>query len=101
MFLMAIITFFAGQLVWRDRDERMDEIRDSLPMRDWLFYSSKLLTLLIAIFAIMLVAILAGVIVQAFRGYTRFHSTSTRSRSCCGTSRRWRAIASQRFSSMW
>jgi len=72
MFLMAIITFFAGQLVWRDRDERMDEIRDSLPMRDWLFYTSKLLTLLIAIFTIMVVAILAGVIVQAFRGYTRF-----------------------------
>ena len=72
MFLVAIITFFAGQLVWRDRDERVDEVQDSLPMKDWLLYSSKLAALLVSVFLILVVAVMAGVIVQAAKGYTRF-----------------------------
>jgi ABC-type transport system involved in multi-copper enzyme maturation permease subunit len=72
MFLIAIITFFAGQLVWRDRDERMDEIQDSLPMRDWLLYTSKFSALALSIFAILSTTIAVGVAVQAYRGYTRF-----------------------------
>jgi len=71
-FLIAIITFFAGQLVWRDSDERMDEIQDSLPMRDWLLYASRLSALIVSIFLILSSTILAGMAVQAWRGYTRF-----------------------------
>ncbi len=72
IFLIAIVTFFAGQLVWRDRDERTDEIQDSLPMRDWLLYTSKLSALLVSIFAILSTTIFVGIAVQAFKGYTRF-----------------------------
>jgi ABC-type transport system involved in multi-copper enzyme maturation permease subunit len=72
MFLIAIITFFAGQLVWRDRDERMDEIQDSLPMRDWLLYTSKFSALVLSLFAILSTTIAVGMAVQAYRGYTRF-----------------------------
>ncbi len=72
LFLIAIVTFFAGELVWREREERMDEIQDSLPMRDWLLYVSKLSALLVSIFTILASTIAVGVIVQAFRGYTRF-----------------------------
>lgn len=72
LFLVAIITFFAGQLVWRERDERVDEIQDSLPVRDWLLYASKLAALLTAVAAILIVAVADGMIVQAFNGYTRF-----------------------------
>jgi ABC-type transport system involved in multi-copper enzyme maturation permease subunit len=72
VFLIAIVTFFAGQLVWRDSEERMDEIQDSLPMRDWLLYLSKISALLVSIFLILCTTIGAGILVQAYRGYTRF-----------------------------
>ncbi len=71
-FLVAIITFFAGQLIWRERDERVDEMQDSLPMRDWLLYAAKFSALAATVVTILSTAVLDGVIVQAFSGYTRF-----------------------------
>jgi ABC-2 type transport system permease protein len=72
LFLVALITYFAGQLVWRERDERTDEMQDSLPVRDWLLYLAKFTALVVAVFAIILIVIPASVAVQAWHGYTRF-----------------------------
>ena len=46
MFLVAIITYYAGVLVWKDRDTRMDEITDSLPTPEWVSYASRLTALI-------------------------------------------------------
>ncbi|MDX2151951.1 MAG: M1 family aminopeptidase [Bryobacteraceae bacterium] len=72
MFVIALLTYFAGQLVWKERDERVSEIYDSLPVRDWVLYLAKLLVLLAANFLILTAAVVSGVIVQASKGYTRF-----------------------------
>ncbi len=72
IFLIALLTYFAGQLVWKEREDRVSEIYDSLPVRDWVLYIAKLATLLGALSLILLAAITAGVIVQAAKGYTRF-----------------------------
>lgn len=71
-FLIALITYFAGQLVWKEREDRVDEIQDSLPVRDWVYYAAKFTVLLGAIVLILVAAIGAGVAVQAYRDYTRF-----------------------------
>ena len=34
--------FYAGVLVWKDRDERMDEIVDATPMPEWISYATRL-----------------------------------------------------------
>ena len=34
--MLIIITFYAGELVWRERDTRLDQIHDALPMPTWL-----------------------------------------------------------------
>ena len=36
LFMLIIITFYAGELVWRERDARLDQIADALPMPTWL-----------------------------------------------------------------
>ncbi|MEO8660280.1 MAG: M1 family aminopeptidase [Bryobacteraceae bacterium] len=72
MFLVALLTYFAGQLVWRERDDRVDEIHDSLPVRDWVLYAAKLVVLLVGILLILGVSVAAGMIVQTAKGYTRF-----------------------------
>lgn len=72
IFLIAIITYFGGQLIWRERDDRMDEILDSLPTPEWLLYAAKFAALVVVVVLILGVAVLDGVLVQAFNGYTRF-----------------------------
>ncbi len=37
-----MVTYYAGVLVWKERDARMDEIEDALPHPDWPSYASKL-----------------------------------------------------------
>jgi ABC-type transport system involved in multi-copper enzyme maturation permease subunit len=72
MFLVAIITYFAGLLVWKDRDTGMDEIVDSQPSPEWVSYASRLTALMGLVFIILAVVMVAGVIVQAAMGYHRF-----------------------------
>src|SRR5215470_7222584 len=72
MFLVAIITYFAGLLVWKDRDTGMDEIVDSQPSPEWVSYASRLTALLGLVFIILAVVMTAGIIVQAALGYHRF-----------------------------
>src|SRR5439155_17813496 len=45
LFVLVITAFYAGELVWRERDARMAQIVDSLPPPTWLGFAAKLLTL--------------------------------------------------------
>jgi len=72
LFILAIITFFAGVLVWKDRDQHMDEIADSLPTPEWVAYLSRLTALAVVVLLVQLLALASGVIVQACYGYHRF-----------------------------
>jgi ABC-2 type transport system permease protein len=73
-FLIAITTYLAGMLVWKEREWRMDEIHDALPYPEWLSYGSKLTALIGAILIIHSVAILAGMAVQTWHGYHRYQT---------------------------
>ena len=72
MFLVGMITFYAGVLVWKDRDTRMDEIHDALPVPDWLSYVSRLTALVSIVLLVELVAMASGVVVQTWLGYHRY-----------------------------
>jgi ABC-2 type transport system permease protein len=72
LFVIAIITFFAGMLVWKERDARMDEIHDALPYPDWISYSSKLIAIIGSVLIILALAMFAGIAVQAWQGYHRY-----------------------------
>jgi hypothetical protein len=67
-----MITYYAGVLVWKDRDRRIDEIVDSLPTPEWVAYLSRLAALAVTVLLVQLLALLTGVIVQASYGYHRF-----------------------------
>ena len=72
MFLIGMVTYYAGVLVWKERDARMDEICDAAPQSGWTAFASKFTALLGIILVILSIAILAGVITQASHGYMRF-----------------------------
>lgn len=71
-FILTIVTYCAGVLVWKDRDERMDEINDSLPTPEWVSYASRLVPLIAMVTLIQLAAMVSGMAVQAYHHYFRF-----------------------------
>jgi aminopeptidase N len=72
--LMPIIIaiFYAGELVWRDRDRRMHEIVDATAAPDWAHLLPKILAISLVLASTALVAVLTGMAVQALKGYWRF-----------------------------
>jgi len=64
--------FFAGELLWRERDASLDEIADAVPVPDWVPLLGKLLglTLVLAVFVTALMA--AGMISQLILGHHDF-----------------------------
>jgi ABC-type transport system involved in multi-copper enzyme maturation permease subunit len=72
VFMIPLVVFFAGALVWKDREDRIDEIVDVSPTPEWIAYSSRLVALLILTLLIELFALLSGMVVQAAHGYHRF-----------------------------
>jgi ABC-2 type transport system permease protein len=72
LFIFAILTFFSGALVWKERDARCDEIHDAAPTRNWIPFAGKYVALMLAVACIEILCILAGVAVQAAHGYTRY-----------------------------
>ena len=72
LFLFIIITLYAGEVIWRERDTRFEQIHDSLPLRDWADFVSKFLALALVQALLVTVILLSGVLSQAMSGYFRF-----------------------------
>ena len=72
LFILSFIIFYAGVLVWRDRDAKINEIKDATPVKTSMLFLSKLLAVGIAIFLILSIAILFGIISQICFGYYNF-----------------------------
>jgi len=71
LFILIIITFYSGELIWRERDARTHEITDTLPVPDWLPYFAKLFALLLVQVLLMVVVMLTGMGIQLAKGYTK------------------------------
>jgi len=72
LFMLIIITFYAGELIWRERDNKLDGIIHSMPIPNWMLYSSKLSALMMLGVFLMLVVMIFGMFVQIFKGYFNF-----------------------------
>ena len=67
-----LIVFFAGELVWRERDARLSENVDATAVPEWALFTGKFLGLALVLAAFMAVVMLVGMIVQMIRGYYDF-----------------------------
>ncbi len=72
LFLIAILVFYSGLLVWKERDNKMDEIYDALPFPGWVSYVAKFIALVGIIAIVQLLGIAMGMLAQAINGYTNF-----------------------------
>lgn len=72
LFLFAITTYYAGELVWRERDARMSQIADALPIPTWLPFLSKLGALFLVQALLLAVVMVTGLCIQVAYGYHHF-----------------------------
>jgi aminopeptidase N len=69
---MIVAIYYAGELVWRERDRRTHEVFDACPVPDWAFVVPKILAITLVLVAMIAISVLAGAGVQAFNGYFNF-----------------------------
>jgi hypothetical protein len=72
LFTIVILTFYTGELVWKERVARVDEIYDALPHPIWVTALSKFLAMTGVLLAIQMLAVGFAVVAQASKGYFNF-----------------------------
>jgi len=72
LFVITLTIIFGGELVWKARERRMDNILDAMPVPNWVFFLSKLAGLWFMQVILMAIVMVCGIIVQLFKGYTNF-----------------------------
>jgi aminopeptidase N len=64
-----IAAYYAGELVWREREKKTHEIIDATAVPDWAFIAPKTLAISLVLISTLVVSIIAAVIVQAIKGF--------------------------------
>lgn len=70
IFVIIILVFFSGELVWRDRENKISEVIDASPFNSLPSLVAKALSLFIVTSALYLFGILISVIYQLLDGYS-------------------------------
>ncbi|GAA0741365.1 aminopeptidase [Sphingomonas sp. ABOLD] len=69
---LIIAIYYAGELVWRERDRKMHEIVDASAIPDWAFVLPKALAVTLVLFSTLVVSVLGGMIMQLVHSYSHF-----------------------------
>ncbi|WP_420126279.1 M1 family aminopeptidase [Longimicrobium sp.] len=67
---LIVAIFYAGELVWRERDRRMHELVDAAPMPSWVYVVSKTLAMGLVLMTMLLASVAASVALQLSLGFT-------------------------------
>ncbi|MFM1886074.1 MAG: hypothetical protein RL026_1231 [Pseudomonadota bacterium] len=68
---LIIAIYYAGELVWSDRERRMHELRDATPAPDWAFVAPKLIAVVLVLLSTLAFSVAAAVLVQLLKGHTQ------------------------------
>jgi ABC-2 type transport system permease protein len=66
---LIIAIFYAGELVWRDRERRIHEIVDACPTPEWVFVLPKIIAIAVVLLVTVAISVAAGLIAQLSKGY--------------------------------
>lgn len=64
-----LIVFYAGELVWREREACLNKIADTVPVSEWVFLLGKFLGLGLVILVWLFFLMMAGILHQVSMGY--------------------------------
>ncbi|MCB2379343.1 hypothetical protein LGH70_17225 [Hymenobacter sp. BT635] len=72
IFQLIIITFYSGELVWRERDANIHQIYDAMPMPSWVPFVAKLTALMLIQVLLLALVMVCGLLLQTGMGYFRY-----------------------------
>jgi ABC-2 type transport system permease protein len=64
--------YFAGELVWRERDAGLSENVDATPVPEWVLFLGKFIGLGLILATLMAIFVVVGLTVQVIKGYYHF-----------------------------
>jgi ABC-type transport system involved in multi-copper enzyme maturation permease subunit len=68
-----LIAFYAGELIWQERDAGVSEVLDTAPVPEWAFFLGKFLGLGLVIAVWMVFFMAAAMLIQVYLGYPQFN----------------------------
>jgi len=71
IFVVIILVFFSGELIWRDRSSKINEVIDATPHSSFISLIAKALSLVAITTILHMFFISVGIIYQLINGYTR------------------------------
>ncbi len=71
IFIIIIVVFFSGELIWRDRDYKINEVIDATAHTSFISMAAKALSLVSIATILNLFFILIGILYQLLNGFTR------------------------------
>lgn len=72
LFLVGILMYYSGLIIWRERDAKMNEFYDASPFPTWIPFTSKFIALAGLLGIMLIVSILSAIVFQSIDGYTNF-----------------------------
>jgi ABC-2 type transport system permease protein len=66
--LIMIAVFYGGELVWRERDRKLNEMIDSTPVASWVMTVPKILAVFIVLLVVNVAGMVTGVLYQLIEG---------------------------------
>lgn len=69
---LVIILFSSGELIWRERNFKVHDLIDPLPVPEWVSFLGKLGALFFILAGMLLTVLCCGVLIQVMHNYTHF-----------------------------
>ena len=83
--LLLIVAYYAGEVIWRERDARIAEATDATPVPGWVPLLAKTGALFAVVFAFMAIGVVAAIIYQLSMGHTNLELGALPAAPCCWT----------------
>jgi ABC-type transport system involved in multi-copper enzyme maturation permease subunit len=72
IFILVIITFYTGELIWKDRESSIHNITDALPVSKSLVITARFVTMCLIVALLLILVMLTGMLIQTINGFYRF-----------------------------
>ena len=69
--LIFIVLFYSGELVWKERGAKLNEVTDAMPVPNWVPLLAKFLALIAVIACFQAIGALTAMAIQLAKGYTQ------------------------------
>lgn len=70
---LLLVIFYSGELIWKTRSYKFDGIIDAMPVKNKVFFGSKLVVLILIPMVLIIGAIVTGILFQSINGYFNFN----------------------------